>query len=249
MGQPLFDELTIPFSQPQLVVCTAAESRQTREKIKQALEGRVSSVFETHDMTTLMGLINGFEARVIFLGFRFYMMAYQPEMIASLPADQRPKVILTGTQGQLDQPIRAKAVDSLLAQPFLPEMLLLKINSVLSPGTCWQKAEELVLAKMRKYQRFEVEGVNVHFHKPIVEKTEVLDISYQGLKARTRVFTAANLGAEVTMQITVGGVYTLIRGRLLWLRDGMAGLRFTNHRPDNFENFFKQVLDHAVGFD
>ena len=163
----MFDELTIPFSQPQLVVCTAAESRLTREKIKQALEGRVSSVFETHDMTTLMGLINGFEARVIFLGFRFYMMAYQPEMIASLPADQRPKVILTGTQGQLDQPIRAKAVDSLLAQPFLPEMLLLKINSVLSPGTCWQKAEELVLAKMRNLGEACTAANRIYVHEDV----------------------------------------------------------------------------------
>ncbi len=128
-------------------------------------------------------------------------------------------------------------------------MVLLKINSVLDPRRSWRRETEQILREMRKYQRFTVEGVTVHFHTPIQEKTEALDISYQGLKVKTKEVHEGDIGEVFRMQINYDGAYQLMDGKLMWVRQGTAGLRFTGTRPDSFARFFKKIMAQAYQSD
>jgi len=237
--------LNIPFEHENLSICVASSSALIRTKIQQAVNGRVVACHEADNMTELTGLIREHRPEVVVVGFKFFMEETFPGAIEKMRPGLKPCIILAGSQTELDQDLPSKGVGALLAMPFLPEMVLLKINSVLNPRRSWRKETEQVLRQMRKYQRFTVEGVTVHFHAPIQEKTNVIDISYQGLKVKTKEMHEGDVGESFRMQINYEGSYQIMDGKLMWVREGTAGFRFTGTRPDSFQGFFKQVMAQA----
>lgn len=234
--------IQIPFDHENLTVCVGAASPLLRTKIRQALEGQEVEIFETADHEELAQFIQSFSAQVVFLGFRFFNNENFPGPLADIPGSVMPKLVLTGTQQELESDIGSKGVDALLCLPFLPEMLLHKINHVLKPATNWSQQQEQLLRKMRKYQRFQVSNVTTTLHKPIKERTTLLDFSYQGIKILTEVISPDRIGELFQMQITCEGAYILVEAKLMWVRENTAGFRFSRERPHNFMAFFKQII-------
>lgn len=239
----------IPFEHDQLTVCTACSSKLLRKKVSQALESHQVQVFETADMTELVQFVRNFQPRVILLGFRFFQRPEFPGPIHDMPYHQRPRLVLTGTEQELDCDLESKGIDALLCLPFIAEMLLMKINSVLKPGKDWQHEDNLVLRKMRKYQRFLVANVFVHLIKPSSEYAQVVDISYQGIKMTTVELSPEARDQIFQMQITCEGASILLEARLMWVREKHAGFRFRRNRPSGFDAFFRKVLCTAQDID
>lgn len=234
--------IEIPFDHPELTVCIGAASSLLRTKIRQALESHEVQIFETEDVAQLAQFITSFSTSVVFLGFRFFGRDEFPGLLGDIPKIQMPKLVLTGTQQELDSDIGSKGVDALLCLPFLPEMLLHKINHVLKPNTNWSQQQEQLLRKMRKYQRFQVSNVTANLHKPIKERTRLLDFSYQGIKVVTEAISPEKIGEVFQMQISCEGAYILIEAKLMWVREDTAGFRFSRERPHNFMAFFRQII-------
>ncbi|MDJ0839429.1 MAG: hypothetical protein QNK37_23115 [Acidobacteriota bacterium] len=242
-------KLEINFDHSDLIVGVASLSKLVRVKIRQALKERVLSIYETADMVELVTFVHQFDPKVLILGFRFFSQDTFPGELLEMPDGKRPRIILTGSQQELDQAIDAKGVDALLCQPFLADMLLLKINSVLDPNRSWKGENDVMLHMMRKYQRFQVENVNIVFQKPVQERTVVTDMSYQGLKAETREITREHVGETFQMQIACEGAYILIHGRVQWVRENHVGIMFTRPKPAEFSDFFLRIIAKAVDMD
>lgn len=240
---------TIPFEHEHLTVCVACSSLLLRTKINQAFVGHDVQVFETADMAELVQFILNFHPKVVFLGFRFFQRSEFPGELHLMHPEHKPRLVLTGTDQELESDLASKGVDALLCLPFIPEMLLMKINSVLKPGKDWQHEDSLVLRKMRKYQRFSVNQVFVHLLKPTTERNQVLDISYQGIKMITSQLTPLARDQIFQMQITCDGASILMEARLMWVRENHAGFRFRKERPPGFDGFFRRVLSQAQDID
>lgn len=239
----------IPFEHEHLTVCTACSSLLLRTKINQAFIGHDVQVFETADMAELVQFVLNFHPKVIFLGFRFFQRSEFPGEIQLMHPEAKPRLVLTGTYQELESDLASKGVDALLCLPFIPEMVLMKINSVLKPGKDWQHEDSLVLRKMRKFQRFSVSQVYVHLLKPTTERSQVIDISYQGIKIETSQLTPLARDQVFQLQIACEGASILIEARLMWVRDHHAGFRFRKDRPAGFDNFFRKVLSQAQDID
>lgn len=239
----------IPFEHEDLTICVAANSKLLRTKFQQALSGRNVQVFETADMAQLEQFVANFQPKVVFLGFRFFKRTDFPGHLLELDLADRPRLILTGTQQELESDHRSKGVDALLCLPFMPESVLLKINSVLKPGRDWHAEEDLMLRKMRKYQRFSVSHVSLHILKPVSERTSVVDFSYQGLKIVSVDLLEEMVDQNCQMQMICEGVSIMIGARIMWVRPPHVGLRFERDRPGNFNTFFKKVIAGADEID
>lgn len=239
------DIIKIPFEHDDLAVAVGSYSALIRSKVRQAISRKVSKFLEADSMESLLVQIREHRPAIIIVGFKLFMDDDFPGPISSMSAKQRPEIILTASQAELDGELPSKGVAAVLPLPFIPEMVLLKINTVLQPRRSWRKETEMVLRQMRKFQRFPVEDVTVHLHKPINEKTTVVDISYQGIKIKTSEIYEDQLGAEFRMQVNCEGSYLIINGKLMWLSNGQAGIRFIGSRPGSFNRFFNNIMAHA----
>jgi len=237
----------IAFDHRDLVVGVAAGSKLMRIKVRLALEDRIAYLFETTEMTELLEFVTTLEPAVLILGFRFFSQDSFPGDLLTLP--NRPKIILTGTREDLERHIPTKGVDALLCHPFLADMLLLRINSVLEPDKPWTNEKAHVLAMMRKYQRFRVETVQVVFQRPVFERTRAIDMSFQGLKALTEHLDASHVGETFQMEIVSEGAYLLCHGVVTWVREGTVGVRFARPKPPEFSDFFLRVVAQATDLD
>ncbi len=237
----------IDFPHTDLVVAVAARSKLVRVKVRQALKEQVEFLFETDEMTALIDCVGEMKPRVLILDFRFFNQDDFPGSLLTVAG--RPRIILIGTQDELERDQDAKGVDALLCHPFLADMLRLKINAVLDPDRCWKDENARVLTMMRKYQRFKVENVHLFFQKPVQERTHVLDMSFQGLKATSEKVTGAHVGEIFQIQIASEGAYILCHAKVQWVRDGHVGLCFTRPKPQSFSDFFLRVVARATDLD
>lgn len=240
--------MTDPFPGPDefihLVVAVHSPSKFLRTRIAHALEGHVKQTYEGQGIENIREELELVRPAVVFLDVRLFNLNLRNPIgnVLNAKVHPFPKILLMGTPVELERDVAVPGVDALLCAPFIPEMVWLRMRSVLSPEVCIRQVQAQVLNKMRKYSRIAVEDINVHFYKPFQIRAQVLDISYQGLKALTLESDPGWVGEEVQMQISGEGSGLNLSGRVMWVREEKVGIRFSCKRGADFSEFLHRMI-------
>ena len=229
-------------------ILIASKSKLIRFKLIQAFTERDFLVRETVSAPDTLSEILKNNVSVVLLGEQLSEMD-APQFLENLQylgMDTRPKIIQITTDHDREERYRELGVDDFLYPPLMPEMAFLKVRTLLEPEVNLAVEREQVHKELRRYKRLPVKDLGLTFYTPVRELTEAVEISYTGLRARTCKMNELHVGATFKMQLMFRGEATVVNGRVMWIRDGFAGIRFSIPRPAQFQGFFDDVTAHAI---
>jgi len=221
-----------------LLIC---KSRLTRLKLIEGLKTKNFLFFEADGVKEALSMNTKFHPNLLFCELEVSLE--HPELISDLKkTSPKLKVTLVGNRNQIAEHFSKLGPDDYLQKPFTPDLVALKVLSILFPDES-QKLDARSIFKVRKYQRIPVTGVTLRIYVPFYEKTDVLEISNSGLRIHTENLAEVDRGHVIKMEIISRVGNMSLSGKLLWYKDGDAGIAFARPKPKGF----RSLLDGLCG--
>lgn len=222
-------------------ILVVARCKMHRMKIVQTLEEKGYLVHE--ESVGKMALGKSGEVDAIVLAERMYDMdaVQYLDHLDFLKLENPPKVMLIGSNLDRETAYKMRGVKSFLYPPFYPELLSLKLKTMLHPNWSLNEDQKNASRQLRQYERVPVREVMLTFLTPFHESAQVMDISYSGLRVKTSRVADGHLGRTTKMQIVCQGNSMIVNGKVIWAHDGLAGIRFKGPKPPRFNMFMEGI--------
>ncbi|MDJ0840275.1 MAG: hypothetical protein QNK37_27440 [Acidobacteriota bacterium] len=226
-----------------LSVVLLVKNKLLNHKLKQGMNTRQILFYESSSLPEATSLYNQFDPKVLILDGSFLLQ--QADFLTSLHASMPAiKVIVVGNRGRLEPLIKTDSVIGILETPFLPENLPAKIIAVLYPDRSEDLIAETIFGE-RRLMRFPVSKVRLRVYHPVYMMTDVLDLSYIGLRAKAGEDIELTVKEDLKLEIMTKKGNLNLEGAISWVQGTQFGVTFSNKKPAGFRSMIKALSQPA----
>ena len=226
-------------------ILIAVSSKLARVKLVQALEESSTLFYEAHDIDELLEMTERFHPRLVCMDLRFSELPSTTVISRFELMENRPKLVLIGQENRLDDQYLEKGIDAFLIQPFHPEIAIFKLNTLMGNDTSAIERKK-IFTEARRFKRISVNQVFLKIYRPVQEQANVEDLSQSGLKIISEKLEKDHINEDLKMQLVASKMVLNVGGRIVWVRDGKAGILITQ-KPPEFKQMFERILESSFG--
>ncbi len=215
------------------------ENRLLGHKLTQGLRSQSFLFYEAGDITEAISTYNQFDPDLILVEGN---LLFSKPGLATKLRKTMPNIMIAavGDAHKLHFLHQSGAVDFILGTPFAPESVPAKLMSSLFPERSTEMDANAIFGE-RKWKRFTVKDVRVRFYHPVYEMTDVLDLSYLGLRANTEIGEEIGTSSKVKMEVISPRGNFNLEGTVSWIKESQIGIMFSKPKPRLFREFIRKI--------